>query len=120
MPPDWLLDSIDVVERAGALARLEISASIDSLGRAKGQRAAGVPVATIVSDLEAAGARQIRLRTAGAMATFEHAMMMFRVGLVRHLVDGEGLTFTEVGKRIGVSRQMTARLYRTDGPPVVT
>lgn len=31
MQPDWLLDSIDGVERAGALARREISASIESL-----------------------------------------------------------------------------------------
>jgi hypothetical protein len=119
MQPDWFLDSIDGVERAGAAARDEISASIESLGRAKGQRAAGVSVATIVSDLEADGARETRLRAAGAMATFEHAMMMFRVGLVRDLIDRDGLTLTEVGRRIGVSRQMTARLYRSRAHPVV-
>ena len=112
MQPDWLLDSIDGVERAGEVARDEISASIESLGRARGQRTAGVSVATIVSDLEADGARETRMRTAGAMATYEHAMMVFRVGLVRDLIDRDGLSFTEVGRRIGVSRLMTARLYR--------
>jgi hypothetical protein len=120
MQPDWLLDSIDGVERAGALAQHEISASIESLERAKGQREAGVSVATIVSDLEADGARETRLRAAGAMATYEHAMMVFRVGLVRDLIDRDGLTFTEVGRRIGVSRQMTARLYRSRNRPLAT
>jgi hypothetical protein len=110
---DWLLDSIEQVEQVGAVARDEISVSIASLGRVRTQRVAGVPVAAIVADLAARGAQETRLRTAGALAGFERSMMNFRVGLVRHLVDDEGLTFTEVGRRIGVSRQMTARLYRS-------
>jgi hypothetical protein len=103
---DWLLDSIEQVEQVGAVARDEISVSIASLGRVRTQRVAGVPVAAIVADLAARGAQETRLRTAGALAGFERSMMNFRVGLVRHLV-------AEVGRRIGVSRQMTARLYRS-------
>lgn len=47
-------------------------------------------------------------------------MMRFRVGLVRDLIDRGGLTCTEVGRRIGVSRQMTARLYRSRTRPLAT
>ena len=40
--------------------------------------------------------------------------MVYRVGLIRAMVDEEELSFTEVGRRLSVSRQMIAKLYRYD------
>ena len=40
--------------------------------------------------------------------------MLYRAGLIRAMVDDEKLSFTAVGRRLGVSRQMVARLYRYD------
>ena len=40
--------------------------------------------------------------------------MMYRVGLIRAMVDEEKLSFAEVARRMGVSRQMIARLYSYD------
>ena len=58
-----------------------------------------------------------RLRSSAAIDAFEHAVMVYRVGLIRAMVDEEKLSFSEVGRRMGVSRQMIARLYRYDEWP---
>jgi predicted DNA-binding protein (UPF0251 family) len=39
---------------------------------------------------------------------------MYRVGLIRAMVDEEKLSFAEVARRMCVSRQMIARLYSYD------
>jgi predicted DNA-binding protein (UPF0251 family) len=49
------------------------------------------------------------------MEEYEHAVMLFRRGMVRALVDEGGLSLTEVARRMGVSRQGVARLYDANG-----
>jgi predicted HTH domain antitoxin len=75
---------------------------------------AGVPVSEIVADLISQGGREARLRSSAAIEAFEHAVMVYRVGLIRAMVDEEKLSFAEVARLMGVSRQMIARLYRHD------
>jgi hypothetical protein len=73
-----------------------------------------VSVSEIVADLMEQGGREAHLRSSATIASFEHAVMMYRVGLVRAMVDEEKLTFVKVARHMGVSRQMIARLYGYD------
>jgi hypothetical protein len=110
----WLLEAIKQVEQTGEEAQRAIGEGVLSIDRARERLTAGVPVSEIVDDLIAQGGRQARLRSSAAIDAFEHAVMVYRVGLIRAMVDGEKLSFSEVGRRMGVSRQMIARLYRYD------
>jgi predicted DNA-binding protein (UPF0251 family) len=47
-----------------------------------------------------------------AFRELERAVADYRASKVRALVDEEQLTFTEVAKLTGVSRQIVARLYK--------
>jgi len=109
-----LLESIERVEQTGEEAQSAIREGVASIERAREQLVAGAPVSEMVDDLIARGGRQARLRSSAAIDAFEHAVMVYRVGLIRAMVDDEALSFTEVGRRLGVSRQMIARLYRSD------
>jgi len=54
----------------------------------------------------------MRKEAAAALARYEHELTLFRSALIQQLVDEQGLTMTEVGQRLEISRQMVARLYR--------
>lgn len=110
----WLLEAIKEVEQTGEEAQRAIGEGVASIDKARERLVAGVPVSDIVDDLIARGGRQARLRSSAAIDAFEHAVMVYRVGLIRAMVDEEKLSFSEVGRRMGVSRQMIARLYRYD------
>ena len=109
-----LLEAIKRVEQTGEEAQNAIREGVASIDCAREQLVAGVPVSEIVDDLIARGGREARLRSSAAIDAFEHAVMVYRVGLIRAMVDDEKLRFTEVGSRLGVSRQMIARLYRSN------
>lgn len=111
---NWLLEAIKQVEQAGREAQTAIGEGVASIDRAREKLVAGAPVSKIVDDLIAEGGRQARLRSSTAINAFEHAVMIYRVGLIRAMVDDEKLSFSDVGRRLGVSRQMVARLYRYD------
>ncbi len=111
---DSLLKAIERVEHTGEEAQRAIREGVASIDKAREQLIAGAPVSEIVVDLVARGGRDARLRSSAAIDAFEHAVMVYRVGLIRAMVDDEKLSFTEVGRRLGVSRQMIARLYRSD------
>ena len=112
-----LLEAIKRVEQAGEEAQRAIGEGVASIGRARDLLVGGWPVSEIVDDLVARGGRDARLRSSEAMAAFEHAVMLYRVGLIRAMVDEEKLSFTDVSRRLGVSRQMISRLYRFDDSP---
>jgi hypothetical protein len=109
-----LLEAIEGVERAGEEAQKAIREGVASMGQARSQLVAGAPVSEIVDDLVARGGRDARLKSLAAIGAFEHAVMVYRAGLIRAMVDDEQLSLSEVGRRLFVSRQMVARLYRTD------
>jgi hypothetical protein len=94
-----------------------IGEGIASIDGARERLVAGMSVSELVEDLIAKGGRETRLKSSAAVEAFEHAVMVYRVGLIRAMVDEEKLSFTEVGRRFGVSRQMIARLYRHDERP---
>jgi hypothetical protein len=109
-----LLEAIERVERTGKEAQRAIGEGVASVDTAREQLEAGAHVSQVVDDLIARGGREARLRSSAAIDAFEHAVMVYRVGLIRAMVDDEELTFTEVGRHLAVSRQMIARLYHSN------
>ena len=109
-----LLEAIKRIEQTGIEAQRAIGEGLASMDGARERLIAGVPVSKIVADLIEQGGRDARLRSSAAIDAFEHAVMTYRVGLIRAMVDEEELSFAEVAHRMGVSRQMIARLYRYD------
>lgn len=110
----WLLEAIKRIEQTGEEAQRAIGEGLASIDGARQRLVAGIPVSEIVADLMAQGGREARLRSSAAIEAFEHAVMLYRVGLIRAMVDEEKLSFAEVARRMGVSRQMIARLYSYD------
>jgi hypothetical protein len=109
-----LMEAIQRIEQTGEDAQRAIGEGLASIEGAREGLMAGVPVSEIVADLISQGGREARLRSAAAIEAFEHAVMVYRVGLIRAMVDEEKLSFAEVARLMGVSRQMIARLYRHD------
>jgi hypothetical protein len=109
-----LMEAIQRIEQTGEDAQRAIREGLASIDGARERLMAGVPVSEIVADLISQGGREARLRSSAAIEAFEHAVMVYRVGLIRAMVDEEKLSFAEVARLMGVSRQMIARLYRHD------
>jgi predicted DNA-binding protein (UPF0251 family) len=51
------------------------------------------------------------------MDLYERAVMRLRGGVVRALIDEENVSLTELAQRMGVSRQVVARLYKVGSRP---
>ena len=68
----------------------------------------------IVDDLISGGGRDIRLGAAEAFRRFEQEIQSMRVGVIRAMIDEEGLSITDASARLGISRQAGARLYRSE------
>ena len=115
MGEDWWIASIDRIEGAATDLDEALEAVLDALREARSRRLAGVGDVDIAKGLVARGGRQTRLGPTAAFREFEAALTDCRASMVRALVDGDHMTFTEVGELIGVSRQMVARLYRRAG-----
>jgi hypothetical protein len=105
-------DAIDrVVQTANAASRA-IRESAQVVDVLRHERARGVSLAEIVREAIESGGREKRLAASAAIRAYEHAMMEFRASVVRDLVDSEGLSLSEVARRMKISRQMATRLYR--------
>ena len=111
---EWLLEAIERIEQTGKEAQNAIREGVASIDRAREMLVANATVSEMVDDLINQGGREVRLTLSAAIDAFEHAIMVYRVGLIRAMIDDEKLSFTEVGRRLSVSRQMIARLYRSD------
>jgi len=62
------------------------------------------------------------MSAAVAFRQFERAIQSMRVGVIRAMIDEEGLSVTEASALLGISRQAGTRLYRSagdhpEGPP---
>ena len=116
MSEDWFVRAIERVAEAGRLAVQEIEQSVRELEAGRHARLFGRPLAEVVEELIGRGGPQIRSRTAQAFRDYERAIAAMRAGVVRALVDEHGHTFTDVARKLGVSRQAVARLYhQADG-----
>jgi hypothetical protein len=112
MDRDPFLMAIEDVADAGRAACEAIESAVRSLDVGVRSRAAGVPLVDIVDELIGAGGREVRLATAHRFHEFERAVAEMRARVVRILIEQDGLSFTDVGVRLHISRQAVARLYR--------
>ena len=112
MSEDWCIASIGRVEGAANDLHEALERVMDALGEARSRRLAGAGAVEIANGLVARGGRETRLAPTVAFREFEAAVTDCRASMIRALVDEDHMTFTEVGKLTGASRQMVARLYR--------
>ena len=112
MSEDWCIASIGRVEGAANDLHDALERVMDALGEARSRRLAGAGAVEIANGLVARGGRETRLAPTVAFREFEAAVTDCRASMIRALVDEDHMTFTEVGKLTGASRQMVARLYR--------
>ncbi|MEY2443881.1 MAG: hypothetical protein QOE00_461 [Ilumatobacteraceae bacterium] len=109
---DPFVAAAEEVATAGRAACDAIESAITALGVGARARTTGIPLVDIVDELIGAGGRDVRLATADAFHEFERALVEMRARVVCMLVDEDGLSLTEVGLRLQISRQAVARLYR--------
>ncbi|SDP11071.1 hypothetical protein SAMN04515671_2958 [Nakamurella panacisegetis] len=104
--------AVQRVADAGDDARRAIDRAVGALREGCAAHNAGRSMADVVDQLVAAGGREIRLSAADAFREYERAIATMRAGVVRTLVDEDGLSLTDVAKRMKISRQAAARLYQ--------
>jgi hypothetical protein len=115
MAEDWFVASVQRVSDSGRTACESVEAAVRPLHKARDARLAGRPISEIVDDLISGGGRDIRLGAAEAFRQFEREIQSMRVGVIRAMIDEEGLSITDASARLGISRQAGARLYRSEG-----
>ncbi len=123
MSEDWFVAAVRRVSDAGRTACESLEAAVHALEAGREARLAGRPMSAIVDELIGGGGRVVRLGAAQAFREFEREVQSMRVGVMRAMIDEEGLSFTEASGRLGISRQAGARLYRSEGgrpagPPI--
>jgi hypothetical protein len=109
-----LLAAIERIEQTGRELQRAMAEGLASINGARERLLAGSAVSEMVADLVAEGGRDARLKASVAIEAYEHAVMVYRAGLIRAMVDDERLSFAQVARRMEVSRQMIARLYHYD------
>lgn len=112
MSDDWFVRAVERVAETGRLTCREIEHAVRELDAGRQARLSGRPVTEVADELIERGGPAIRNRTAQAFRDYERAIGALRAALVRTLVDEHGHTFTDVARRLTVSRQAIARLYR--------
>ena len=115
MAEDRFVASVQKVSDTGRTVCEAVEAAVRPLQSAREARLAGRPMTEIVDDLISGGGRDIRLGAAEAFRHFEQEIQSMRVGVIRAMIDEEGLSITDASARLGISRQAGARLYRSEG-----
>jgi len=110
--PDTCEASITAVINAGRDLCAAIEDVIASLNEVSRQHPPGIAQLEASVGMLARDPQQRRLIAATAIARYEHATMELRARVVRTLVDEGGLSLTAAARRLRISRQMVARLYR--------
>lgn len=112
MTEDWFVEAADRVAEAGRRACLAIETAVGALHEGCEARNAGHSIVDVVDAMIAAGGREARLGAADAFRDYERAVARLRAGVVRALVDEDGLSLTAAAQRMKISRQAAARLYQ--------
>jgi hypothetical protein len=115
MDRDPFVAAAEEVAAAGQAACEAIESAVRALQVGARARTTGIPLVDIVDELIDAGGRDVRLATTDAFHEFERAVAKMRAGVVRTLVDQDGLSLSEVALRLHISRQAVGRLYRQAG-----
>lgn len=112
MNREWLRMCFDRVDHAGNAASDALGAALASLRRVRdaGARESPSDIAGRLFDAESTAARQ---RATDAYREYERAYRVLRATVLRSLVDDDGLTLSDAGRRMSISRQMATRLYRS-------
>jgi hypothetical protein len=100
------------VVRAAREAGRALTVVVKQLEAQRRARLEGAALVEVVEDLIRSGGREVRMGCAEAFLEYEQAVASMRAGVVRSLVDDDGLSLTEVARRLRISRQAAARLYR--------
>jgi hypothetical protein len=114
MAEDQFVTGVRNVAEAGQGVCDAVEAAVTALEAGRQGRLAGRPMSEIVNELINGGGRDVRLRAADAFLRFERAIQSMRVGVIRAMIDEEGLSITEASARLGISRQAGARLYHPE------
>jgi hypothetical protein len=112
MHRDAFVASVEEVGAAGREVCDAIESAIRALEVGARARTTGTPLVAVVDQLIGAGGRDLRLATGDAFHEFERALTEMRAQVVCALIQEDGLSLTEVGLRLQISRQAVARLYR--------
>jgi hypothetical protein len=112
VPEDVYVDAIDEVGRAAEALHDALDRIMGQFARARRDRVDGVPLVEIVNGLVDRGGKDARRSVDEAFGAYVEAVTAYRAVAIRELVDGDGMTFTDLARLTGVSRQMIARLYR--------
>ncbi|MCW2544359.1 MAG: hypothetical protein JWM40_1911 [Frankiales bacterium] len=115
MNNDWYDDAVSEVVVAAESLKASLDLVLQSLRRSEELRRDHKSLRQLVAAVIEQGGKDVRLASTAAFEAYERAVTSYRSQVVRALVDEEGMTFTEVGTQLGVSRQMVARLYRLPG-----
>jgi len=73
---------------------------------------AGMPLSEALSQSPGPASHEV---VAERAERYVEALHAYRVAIVRHLVDQEGLSLTEISDRFGCARQVVSRLYHAPG-----
>jgi DNA-directed RNA polymerase specialized sigma24 family protein len=112
MHRDAFVAAVEEVAAAGRAACDAIESAVRALEVGAQARTTGIPLVAVVDELIGASGRDVRLATADAFHEFERALAEMRARVVCTLIQEDGLSLTEVGLRLQISRQAVARLYR--------
>jgi len=115
MKEDRFVASVKRVSDSGRTVCESVEAAVRPLQSALEARLSGRPMSEIVDDLIGGGGRGIRLDAAEAFRQFEREIQSMRAGVIRTMIDEEGLSITDASARLGISRQAGTRLYRSEG-----
>ncbi|HEV7524247.1 MAG TPA: hypothetical protein VGP92_04740 [Acidimicrobiia bacterium] len=105
------IEGADKVERAAAELHERTRALVAVVVATREQRRADAPIAQMVADAVALGAVTARRAVEDAWRAYAASVSELRAATVRMLVDETGMTFTDVARVLGISRQMASRLY---------
>ncbi len=112
MAEDPFVAAAERVAAAGRTACEAIESAVQALEVGRRARSSGTSLVEIVDEMISAGGRDVRLSAADAFHEFERAVGDLRTRVVCMLVDEDGLSLTDVARRLRISRQAVARLYR--------
>jgi hypothetical protein len=113
LPEDRFGEDAERVAKAAQAVNEALAATLESVENGCQLWRGGVPLADVIDQMIAAGMRGVRMKCADTFLEYERAILVMRANIVRTLVDHEGLTLTEVARKMRISRQACARLYRS-------
>jgi hypothetical protein len=107
----WYAGAVRGVEVEAERLHAAVETVVGMLRDAAKEHGSGVALRDVVGRLVDEGGREVRRSPASAFASFEAAVTSYRAQVVTAFVEQHGMTYTEIGRLIGVSRQMVARLH---------